>query len=258
MTPPADLPESFSPLRDLAWTPITLGRSSAEVWRITLGDGNSVFVKAEPNHPLAELPGEIERLNWLTRMGFKAPRVIDAEQSAERTWLLMSAVPGRDLTHHIADPGLVVRTYAQGLKRLHALDPTHCPFDHGTAARLEDARLRLAANLVDEDDFDTDHIGWTGVQVFDWLAANPPPTGAPTVTHGDSSAPNLLALDGRFSGIVDCGRLGVADAWQDLALACRSIAYNIGQQHVAPFLAAYGAEWDETKYRYYCTLDEMF
>ena len=59
--------------------------------RITLGDGNHVFLKSEPVHPHAELPGEIERLNWLTRMGFKAPRVIDAEQDSERVWLLMSA-----------------------------------------------------------------------------------------------------------------------------------------------------------------------
>lgn len=258
MIEPDTLPESLSPLRDLAWTPITIGKSGAAIWRIALGDGNAVFLKTETLHPLSELPGEIERLNWLTRMGFKAPRVIDAEQSSDGLWLLMSAVPGKDLTHSVAEPETFIRAYAQGLRRIHALDTTNCPFDHSVDARLTEGEARIAAGLVDESDFDTDRIGWSAPQVLDWLHTNRPATGQQIVTHGDASSPNILALDGRFSGMVDCGRMGLADVWQDLALACRSIAYNIGKEHVAPFLAAYGAEWDEAKYRYYCTLDELF
>ncbi|MFD1252055.1 Aminoglycoside 3'-phosphotransferase [Devosia equisanguinis] len=258
MTKPADLPESFGPLETLDWAEINIGQSDSSVWRITLGDGNAVFLKAEPRHELAELPGEIERLNWLTKMGFKAPRVVDAEQSATRTWLLMTAVPGQDLTHYTDRPADFVRAYAQGLKRMHALDPTHCPFDHGIDARLAEGAARLQAGLVDEDDFDSDRKGWTGLEVLDWLHANRPDTGPMIVTHGDASTPNILAEDGRFSGMIDCGRVGRADVWQDLAIACRSIAYNLGRDHVTAFLKAYGAEWDEAKYTFYCTLDELF
>lgn len=258
MTKPLDLPESLSPLRDLDWTEITIGESASSVWRIRLGDGNAVFLKSEPIHAQAELPGEIERLNWLTKMGFKSPRVIDAEQGNNRLWLLMSAVPGDDLTHYTNRPTEFVRAYAQGLKRMHALDPTHCPFDHSLEARLVEAEARLDAGLVDDTDFDTEREGWTGTQVLDWLKANRPPEGELIVTHGDASTPNILAEDGRFSGMIDCGRTGRADVWQDLALACRSIAYNVGEEHVAAFLKSYGAEWDEAKYRFYCALDEMF
>ncbi|WIY54279.1 aminoglycoside 3'-phosphotransferase [Devosia sp. YIM 151766] len=258
MTRPVDLPESLAPLQELPWKAVTIGRSNCDVWRIALADGNSVFLKTEPVHALAELPGEIERLNWLTGMGFKAPRVIDAEQTAERLFLLMSAVPGEDLTLHMERPTEFVGAYVQGLKRLHALDPTNCPFDHSLDARLAEAERRLVAGKVDESDFDTERRGWSAGQVLDWLHANRPEAGELILTHGDASAPNIMAQDSRFSGIVDCGRLGRADLWQDLALACRSIAYNIGKEHVAPFLAAYGVEWDEAKYRYYCALDEMF
>ena len=258
MTPPPDLPESFGPIKDLPWRSVTIGKSGAAIWSIALNDGNAVFLKSEPLHPLAELPGEIERLNWLTRMGFKAPRVIDAEQGADRLWLLMSAVPGQDLTHYAGQPETYIRAYAQGLKRLHALDPTNCPFDHSLDARLAAAEARVTAGLVDETDFDDMHTGWTAPQVLDWVRANRPQTGEQIVTHGDASTPNILALDGRFSGMVDCGRLGLADVWQDLAIACRSIRGNIGQEHVPAFLAAYGADWDETKFRFYNALDEMF
>ena len=258
MNKPDTLPESLSPLRDLDWTPVTVGESGAAVWRITLGDGNAVYLKSETLHPLAELPGEIERLNWLTRMGFKAPRVIDAEQSLDRLWLLMSAVPGEDLTHYANQPEVFVRAYAQGLKRLHALDTTTCTFDHGVESRMAEAEARIAAGLVDAADFDGERRGWSIDQILDWLKAHRPAVDQPIVTHGDASTPNILALDGRFSGMVDCGRVGLADVWQDLALACRSVTFNLGREHVAPFLAAYGAEWDEAKYRYYCTLDELF
>lgn len=258
MTAPLDLPDSFNQLRDLVWTPITIGKSASDVWRIALPGGSAVFVKAEKLHPLGELPGEIERLNWLTRMGFKAPRVVDSAQGVDELWLLMTAVPGADLTRYTAQPSAFVQIYAQGLKRMHALDPTHCPFDHSIDPRLVEAERRLAAGLVDETDFDTQRQGWTGQQIMDWLHANRPPIGDAIVTHGDASTPNLMADNGRFSGMIDCSRMGRADVWQDLAIACRSIAFNIGEAHVPAFLAAYGAEWDEVKYRFYCTLDEMF
>jgi aminoglycoside 3'-phosphotransferase-2 len=258
MTAPATLPAAMSSLRDLAWSAINLGQSAAHVWRVTLEDGNAVFVKSETVHPLSDLPGEIERLQWLTRMGFKAPRVVDTAEEDGQLWLLMTAVPGIDLTHLTTTPDQFVRIYAQGLKRLHALDPRSCPFDHSIEARLAEGERRVLAGLVDETDFDTDRQGWTAGQVLDWLRSHPPQIGEQIVTHGDASTPNVMAKDNRFSGLIDCGRVGRADVWQDLAIACRSIIYNVGQEHVAPFLAAYGAEWDETKYRYYCTLDELF
>ena len=253
-----NLPAAFATLADRPRTEITIGKSGAAVWRIDLSDQTHVFLKSEPVAPLAELPGEIERLVWLTRMGFKAPRVVEALDADDRHWLLMTAVPGHDLTRYADHPAEFVRIYAQGLKRLHALDPRQCPFDHGLDARLAAGQARAEAGLVDETDFDDARQGWTAAQVLDWLRGNRPATGPQLVTHGDASTPNVMALDGRFSGFVDCGRLGTADVWHDLALACRSIIDNIGEQHLAPFLAAYGAEWDEQKYRFYCTLDELF
>ena len=258
MTIPADLPEQFAGLKGHDWTRVTLGKSDADVWRIALSDSTSVFLKSERQHDLAELPVEYDRLTWLTSMGFKAPRVVDQALENGRSWLLLTAVPGADLTHYLDDPQTFIRVYSQGLKRMHALDPHTCPFDHSIEARLIEGERRVVAGLVDESDFDTEHVGWTAQQMLDWLKANIPSEGARFVTHGDPSAPNILAQDARFSGMVDCGRLGVADVWQDLAIACRSIRYSIGEEHVAPFLALYGVEWDAEKYRFFNALDELF
>lgn len=237
--------------------PITLGRSDASVWRF--GDGDkALFLKAEPVHPLSELPGEAERLQWLAGTGIAAPQLRASFEEDGFTWLLMTALPGADLTHLVDRPEALRNAVATGLRALHALDPATCPFDHRLDAKLISGAANVAAGRVDETDFDESREGWTAPQVLDWLLENRPASEDLVVTHGDASLPNIMAQHGAFAGIIDCGRLGVADRWQDLALACRSIIWNCGQVHVAPFLAAYGAVWDEERYRYYCALDELF
>lgn len=236
---------------------VTIGESDASVWRIE-GADETLFLKAEPEHALSELPGETERLSWLAETAIPAPRLRDSFVADGFGWLLMTALPGRDLTHMGDQPEALRNVLATGLRALHVLDPATCPFDHGLAAKLASGAANVAAGRVDETDFDGSREGWTAQQVLDWLLEHRPESEDLVVAHGDASLPNIMANDGAFSGVIDCGRLGVADRWQDLALACRSIIYNCGREHVAPFLATYGAEWDEERYRYYCTLDELF
>lgn len=236
---------------------ITLGRSDASIWRFD-GDGETLFLKAEPVHPLSELPGEAQRLQWLGTMPVPAPELRAHFEEDGFTWLLMTALPGADLTHLVDRPETLRNALATGLRALHELEPASCPFDHRLDAKLASGAANMAAGRVDETDFDQSREGWTAQQVLDWLLQHRPEAEDLVVAHGDASLPNIMARDGAFSGIIDCGRLGIADRWQDLALACRSLIYNCGQEHVAPFLATYGAAWDEERYRYYCTLDELF
>jgi len=236
---------------------VTLGRSGAKVWRIEHGT-ETLFLKAEATHPLSELPGEAQRLQWLGSTPVPVPEVRDSFAEDDFNWLLMTAMPGTDLSQLTASPNQLRIALASGLRALHELDPLDCPFDHRLNVHLADGAANLAAGRVDETDFDESRDGWTGRQVLDWLLEHRPTSEDLVVTHGDASLPNMMSRDGAFAGVIDCGRLGVSDRWQDLALACRSLIYNCGREHVAPFLAAYGAEWDETRYRYYCTLDELF
>jgi aminoglycoside phosphotransferase len=57
----------------------------------------------------------------------------------------------------------------------------------------------------------------------------------------------------------DWGRAGIADRYQDIALAIRSIGYNFGNAYVQAFLDAYGlTAVDEAKVHYYQLMDEFF
>ena len=65
---------------------------------------------------------------------------------------------------------------------------------------------------------------------------------------------NPVDDDGRFSGYVDLGGLGVADRWADLAPALMSLGWNYGPGWQPAFLDAYGIEPDESKRAFYAAL----
>jgi aminoglycoside 3'-phosphotransferase-2 len=232
-----------------AITEITNGKSGAAVFRL----GDTLFAKSEPITPLAELPGEILRLRWLGSTGLPCPKIVDTCDFDGRHWLLMTAVPGQDLAHAQLPPETAVTMVAHALRQLHALDPATCPFDHRASIRIAAATARFEAGLYDGDDFaqgPADHAT---------LLATCPSSEDLVVTHGDACFPNFMAENGRFSGFIDCGRLGVADRYQDLVLTRWSLEHNFGAQHLGTFLAAYGvADLDEKKLRWYQLLDEFF
>ena len=234
----------------LQLVPQTIGESGALVYRA----GDAHFIKSELISALAELPGEIARLRWLHGTGLPCPEVVDVAEYAGRHWLLMTAVPGRDLASTSEVPAdLAVRLVADALRQLHAVDPSSCPFDYRASIRVAEASARYEAGLYDGDD------PADGPANHARLLATRPASEYVVVTHGDACFPNFMADGDRFTGFIDCGRLGVADRYQDLALACRSLEWNYGAASIPVFLAAYGiTEPDQAKLAWYKLLDEFF
>ena len=81
----------------------------------------------------------------------------------------------------------------------------------------------------------------------------PPPVDRLVVCHGDACAPNTLIDDeGRCSGHVDLGGLGLADRWADIAVATLSLDWNYPDQlRDADLFAAYGVAPDTPRIDYY-------
>lgn len=242
------------------WRQDALGRSSAHVFRLEADGRAPVYLKTEVTDPLGELAGEVARLRWLASQGFACPDIIAHEKDGEREWLLMSALPGSDfVSAEWLQPLERVRVFAGALRRLHSVDIAACPFDHRLESRIGTARAHLLAGRVDEDDFDEARLGTSAADLFRELQATRPPTEDLVVTHGDACLPNFVVDGDRFSGYIDCGRLGVADRHQDIALACGSVEHNFGEELVGEFLKAYGDfEPQAEKMAYYRLLDEFF
>ena len=249
-----------------ACEPVALGESGAGVWRCTPRGSTSVYLKAAPVATGLRLGDEADRLRWMRDQDILVPAVIDSGRVGDTEFLLLEEIPGTvasDARWSASLPGTVAALGA-GLARLHGTSFAGCPFDQRIARQLDAARQNIATGRVREDDFDKSRRGRSAADLFGELLSSVPSDEDLVFTHGDFCLPNIVldrggSGDVRIAGFIDCGRAGIADRHQDLALAVRSIAYNWGNEWVAPFLQAYGLPHPrEEKLHFFTLLDEFF
>ncbi|MBG0814648.1 APH(3') family aminoglycoside O-phosphotransferase [Planomonospora sp. ID82291] len=251
------------------WNPVQEGMSGAAVWRL---DGRPAYfakIASQPEHPDSGfcLSAEAERLIWLRDRGIPAPEVVEHGTRDGVMWLVTTVVPGRSAAAPWpqGQRDAVVDALADLARTLHALPIDDCPFDRGLAVTLAHARQAATAGLVDLDDLDDERRGWDAEQLLTALEASVPAVEDRVVCHGDLCLPNVL-LDPEtleVTGVIDAGRLGVADRYADLALATRSLAEEdlnpqYGPAYAKRFLARYGITPDPGRIAFYRLLDEFF
>jgi aminoglycoside phosphotransferase len=209
-------------------------------------------------------------LRWLGgRAG--APRVQHFEESAGRGWLFLSAVPGRAAAALAGEVGAerLLRALARALRQLHELPVADCPFQRGVEHMVHEAWRRARAGLVDLDAFEPRHRGLSADDLLRELEAKAPAEEDLVFVHGDYCLPNIL-LSGpgpggprraalKVTGLVDWGRAGIADRYQDLALLLRSFDRNTGSRLPDLLAREYGlTALDEAKLSFYQLLDGFF
>lgn len=224
-------------------------------------DGATLYVKAGVDAVAPGIAAEIERLQWLD--GRLPTPVVDAFVGDAQAWLVTEAVPGVVAGALLAADrrrtAAVVAGLADVMQRLHALPAEACPFDSSVAAWLPEARVRVAAGLVAVDAFDDDHRGRDAADVLAEVERLAGHASGRVVAHGDFTLGNIVMDDdGRVTGCLDVGRLGVADPYQDIAIACRDLG-GFGPEAVTLFLAAMGVVApDARRMLLHRALDELF
>lgn len=252
---PAGLVELPSSLLQVA-----AGRAVRPVWRNELG-GLTVEVDTDPDRCFLKwtppgtvcLDEEASRLRW-AQPWTPVPQVLGVGADDAGSWMLTAALPGENAVspRWRTEPARAVWALGEGLRALHdALPVADCPYSWSAADRVDDARRRAAAGMLDPRRWHEEHRALGVAGALDVLADTPPPDRL-VVCCGDACAPNtLVGADGRWSGHVDLGSLGVADRWADLAVATWSCDWNYGPGWQDLLLASYGVAADPHRTAYY-------
>lgn len=249
-------------LEDYLWVRDWVGQSGAAVYRLYGKHGApDLFLKQGADAIADTITDEANRLRWLAQY-LPVPKVMQFVRTGNQAWLLMTAIKGKTAYQLLAsDPDLgpaVVDALAAFLRRLHAIPLSACPYNSDHAVKLALARQRMAAGLIDTDDFDDERQGWTAEQVWLALQQHLPFTPDQVVTHGDFSLDNLLMHDGEVTGCIDVARLGVADRYQDLAILYNCLG-EFGRPLQQRLFIQYGLpEPDQGKLQFHLLLDELF
>ena len=236
-----------------------------EVWVNELG-GRTFEIGRPPEHRFLKwnpaesgigLDDEAARMEWARRFT-PAPEVVGHGTDDEGEWLITLPLRGDNAIAEPwrSDPKRAVTAVGKGLRHLHDVLPVaSCPFDWDVERRLQ--RVTHLAEYADPSQWREEHRNIMLDEALDRLAELPS-VDRLVVCHGDACAPNtLIGRDGKWSGHVDFGALGVADRWADIAAATWSVGWNYGMGWETTLLDAYGIAPDPERSAYYRLLWDL-
>ncbi len=241
------------------------GGATMESWRFESGGEGFVLRRAPSLEFMAERPfghdveAAIIRAAHTARV--TAPEVV-AELRPEDgigSGFVMRALPGTPDPKAILamdDPDKLLREAARDLAQIHALDRTALPVEVSAMdyrEAVDDLRARF-----EEAGGDRPVIA-LGLK---WLADNLLEPVEPVLNHGDFRLGNLLAEDGRLTGVLDWELAHFGDPHEDLAFGCmpvwRFARYDrpaLGLGSLEDYFAAYeeagGRPVDRARFRFW-------
>ena len=239
---------------------VTIGCSSARTVCFRNRSGRVMYLKMVDRGSVHTLQRELDVTSWLTGK-LPVPEVMYWGKTEEHAYLLLSEVVGivacdERLQEYIPS---VVRLLARGMQLVHGVDISVCTFDQRLDRKLEQAQYRVSHGLVDQTNFEPEWLHRSAEEILAELIATRPIAEDLVFTHGDYCLPNVMIDGTDLGGFIDLGSAGVADRYQDLSLACRSLSHNWGPKWVPQLLDEYGiSDVDEKRLEYYRLMDELF
>jgi len=243
-----------------------VGLSGSEVW---LYEDRVLKIRPESRESVTEH----RMLCWLEGR-LPAPRCLYHSVEDSKDYLLMSRIPGKmvcDEEYMRQENGRrAVAMMAEGLKRLWQVDVEQCPCQQRLPQTLSVAEERIRSGQVSVEDATPGVFGPGGFEnpwaLLAWLRENQPEEEL-VFSHGDYCLPNMFFEQGKLSGYIDLGNAGVADRWEDITMAHRSLRNNFGGVFGGKVYEGFDPDWlfealgmpkDEKKFRYYDLLHELY
>ena len=241
-----------------------IGKSNANVYIF-----EDFVLKIQPFSEESE--NELQMLQWLSGK-IPVPNVIEQINDNGCSYLLMTKTAGKMLCdeEYMTNPVKQADLLAESLHQLWSVPIEECPCHWPLDKKLQQAAQNVRLDSVDINDAEPGTYGSKGFKdsesLLKWLIDNKPDE-AQIITHGDFCLPNILADDSGITGLIDLGKAGVADKWQDIALRYRSLCNNYngiynGKKYPGMIdkllFEALGIVPDWDRIRYYKLLDELF
>ena len=223
---------------------ITIGCNS-KVYKIR--KKSKVFYLKEANH----LSKESMALDYLQGK-ISVPEKIFYEKYNGKSYILTKEVRGTMLCddyfeeHPLEGIDIIVEAF----NALYNIDYSDCIIDETIDTKIKEIESRFSS--IKNEDIDEKVLNrfHNKDMILKYLKGNKPKQ-IIGFTHGDMSLPNIFALDGHFSGLIDVGNAGLSDIYFDLVICEISIERNYGKEYIDTFYEKLGIEKDEFKSDYY-------
>lgn len=234
------------------WEPVDIGESDTSVYR----RGNT-FAKCCDPSGVVDLAAERDRITWLAGTGLPGATVVDWLESPSGACVVTSAVPGvPGDTLPPASHDRAMRSLGEVLRELHSL--TDCPFERPLAEVIASAADVVRRGAVNPEYLTDEWRRLQPTELLDQVVAERPYVESvlePVVCHGDACLPNVFFDPDTLevTGLIDLGRLGIADRYSDLALTTIQL-HDEWSADPAPFHKAYGVPDPDPRRLYFFRL----
>lgn len=242
---------------------IPVGATQARLFQVTVGNQIPYILKAQRKvNSFESLQNDKRNYEWLNGK-IVVPEVIFYELIDNQEFLCRTKQKGKTLDKFIGEISdeEIVKRYANVLRLLHSISLDENAFSNkiDIETKIEIAKSNIENNLVNQDDFETENRNLSVEELFLSLIAKKPLTSEFIFTHGDYCLDNIIFDNNNFNGLIDIGRGGVADKYQDIALAIRTVREIFSKDYSNLFYQEYKLEnINKEKIDFYILLDEFF
>ncbi len=215
----------FPQWADLSIAPVSSAGTDNAMFRL----GERMAVRIPRIHWAVEsLQIEQRLLPWIApqlRVGSPIPVGLGIPgEGFDWPWSVCRWVVGENPT--VGESGRLVRDLAGFITDMRAIDPADGPkAGRGAPLAEQDEEVRTALEALDGL-LDTR----AATAAWDHALCLPAYAGPPTWSHGDLSRFNILTTDGRLTGVLDFGLMGVGDPSVDLIIAWNFLSVSAREQ----------------------------
>ena len=197
------------------------------------------------------LSQESIRLDYLQGK-LNVPEKVFYEKYNGKSYLLTKEIKGEMLcSDYYSDHPLEgIDIIVEAFNHIYSMDYKDCLIDESLDTKISEIEKRFSS--IKDSDIDENILKefHTKENILKFIKGNKPKQ-IIGFTHGDMSLPNIFAINGHFSGLIDVGNAGLSDIYFDLVICEKSIERNYGKEYIDIFYNKLGIEKDEFKSKYY-------